>query len=97
MRRAFTASPTSINLRGKPIFETEDRQRLIPGSDQVVFSRFHQVRAGARAELFRKIAPTLVQQSRIGRITLLDDDFVEASNLNRQRFYELDIGKNSRP
>jgi molybdopterin/thiamine biosynthesis adenylyltransferase len=30
----------------------------------------------------------------IGRITLLDDDFVEPSNLNRQRFYIKDVGVN---
>jgi molybdopterin/thiamine biosynthesis adenylyltransferase len=30
----------------------------------------------------------------IGSITLLDDDIVEASNLNRQRFYPKDLGRN---
>ena len=30
----------------------------------------------------------------VGRITLLDHDIVEASNLNRQRFYEQDLCKN---
>jgi molybdopterin/thiamine biosynthesis adenylyltransferase len=39
------------------------------------------------------IAPTLVRKG-IGRITLLDNDVVEASNLNRQRFYIKDIGRN---
>jgi adenylyltransferase/sulfurtransferase len=39
------------------------------------------------------IAPTLVRKG-IGRITLLDNDVVEASNLNRQRFYIKDIGQN---
>ena len=39
------------------------------------------------------IAPTLVRKG-IGRITLLDDDVVEESNLNRQRFYIKDIGQN---
>jgi len=29
-----------------------------------------------------------------GAITLLDNDFVEASNLNRQRFYARDVGHN---
>jgi molybdopterin/thiamine biosynthesis adenylyltransferase len=40
-----------------------------------------------------QIAPTLVRKG-IGRITLLDNDIVEPSNLNRQRFYIKDIGKN---
>jgi len=43
--------------------------------------------------LISQIAPTLVRKG-IGRITVLDDDIVEASNLNRQRFYEKDLGKN---
>jgi molybdopterin/thiamine biosynthesis adenylyltransferase len=30
----------------------------------------------------------------IGRITLVDDDIVEPSNLNRQRFYIKDVGEN---
>lgn len=40
-----------------------------------------------------QIAPTLVRKG-IGRITLLDDDTVEPSNLNRQRFYIKDVGEN---
>jgi molybdopterin/thiamine biosynthesis adenylyltransferase len=39
-----------------------------------------------------QIAPTLARKG-VGAITLLDDDVVEASNLNRQRFYERDFGK----
>ena len=42
--------------------------------------------------LISHIAPTLVRKG-IGRITFLDGDIVEASNLNRQRFYISDIGK----
>jgi molybdopterin/thiamine biosynthesis adenylyltransferase len=43
--------------------------------------------------LISHIAPTLVRKG-IGAITLLDDDIVEPSNLNRQRFYMKDIGRN---
>jgi molybdopterin/thiamine biosynthesis adenylyltransferase len=39
------------------------------------------------------IAPTLVRKG-IGALTILDDDLVQASNLNRQRFYAKDIGQN---
>jgi molybdopterin/thiamine biosynthesis adenylyltransferase len=39
------------------------------------------------------IAPTLCRQG-IGELTLLDRDTVEVSNLNRQRFYTKDVGKN---
>ncbi len=43
--------------------------------------------------IISQIAPTLVRKG-IGRITLLDNDIVEASNLNRQRFYARDVGRN---
>jgi molybdopterin/thiamine biosynthesis adenylyltransferase len=92
MRPAFTDSPTSIRLRGKPIPGAEDRQQKIPGFDQAVYSRSRVLCIGAGG-LISHIAPTLVRKG-IGTITLLDDDIVEASNLNRQRFYERDIGHN---
>lgn len=92
MRLAFTGSKTSIELRGKAVPGAEDRQRKIPGFDQEVFSRSHVLCIGAGG-IVSQIAPTLVRKG-IGRITLLDDDIVEPSNLNRQRFYRKDIGKN---
>jgi molybdopterin/thiamine biosynthesis adenylyltransferase len=92
MRRAFIGSRTSIELRGKAIPGAEDRQRKIPGFDQEIFSRSHVVCVGAGG-IISQIAPTLVRKG-IGKIMLLDDDVVEASNLNRQRFYPRDIGKN---
>jgi len=92
MHPAFTASQTSISLRGKAIPEAEDRQRKIPGFDQEIFSNSSVLCVGAGG-IISQIAPTLVRKG-IGRVTLLDDDIVEASNLNRQRFYIKDIGKN---
>src|SRR5438552_5645654 len=92
MHPAFTASRTSIRLKGKPVAGAEDRQRKIPGFNQGIFSKASITCVGAGG-ILSQIAPTLVRKG-IGRITLLDDDIVEASNLNRQRFYEADIGKN---
>ena len=92
MHPTFTGSRTSISLRGSAIPEAEDRQRRIPGFDQAVFSNSRVLCIGAGG-IISQIAPTLVRKG-IGRITLLDDDIVEASNLNRQRFYIKDIGKN---
>src|SRR6266478_4282024 len=93
MHPAFIASQTSIiSLRGKSIPGAEDRQRKIPGFDQEVFSKSSVLCVGAGG-IISHIAPTLARKG-IGRITLLDDDIVEASNLNRQRFYIKDIGKN---
>src|ERR1700686_4625357 len=92
MRPGFIGSRTSIELRGKAIPGAEDRQKRIPGFDQEVFSKSSVLCIGAGG-IISHIAPTLVRKG-IGRITLLDDDLVEASNLNRQRFYTKDLGKN---
>jgi molybdopterin/thiamine biosynthesis adenylyltransferase len=92
MKPVFTVSSTSIKLRGKPVPGADDRQSKIAGFDQGVFSKSHVLCIGAGG-LISNIAPTLVRKG-VGRVTLLDDDIVEPSNLNRQRFYIKDIGKN---
>jgi len=85
-------SQTLIELRGTASPGAEDRQKKIPGFDQEIFSRSHVLCIGAGG-IVSQIAPALVRKG-IGRITLLDDDVVEPSNLNRQRFYKEDIGQN---
>lgn len=91
MPPVFTGSRTSISLRGEAIPGAEDRQKQIPGFDQEMFSKSSILCIGAGG-IISQIAPTLVRKG-IGRITLLDDDIVEPSNLNRQRFYIKDIGE----
>ena len=92
MRPVYTASQASIRLKGKAIPGAEDRQKRIPGFDQEVFSRSQVICIGAGG-IISQIAPTLARKG-IGSITLLDDDVVEASNLNRQRFYQKDLNQN---
>jgi molybdopterin-synthase adenylyltransferase len=92
MHQAFTVSRTPIRLRGTAIPGAEDRQRKISGFDQEIFSSSSVVCVGAGG-IISQIAPTLVRKG-LGKITLLDDDVVEISNLNRQRFYIYDVGKN---
>jgi molybdopterin/thiamine biosynthesis adenylyltransferase len=92
MKLAFTVSQTPIRLRGKAVPGAEDRQRKITGFDQERYSKAGLLCIGAGG-LISHIAPTLVRKG-IERITLLDDDVVEPSNLNRQRFYTKDIGRN---
>jgi molybdopterin/thiamine biosynthesis adenylyltransferase len=92
MRRMFTVSRKSIRLKGTAIPGAEDRQQKIPGFDQEIFSKCKVVCVGAGG-IISQIAPTLARKG-IGGIVLLDDDVVEASNLNRQRFYIKDIGRN---
>jgi molybdopterin/thiamine biosynthesis adenylyltransferase len=92
MRPAFTGSRTSIKLRGEAVAGADDRQKRISGFDQGVFSKSRVLCIGAGG-INSQIAPTLVRKG-IGRITLVDDDIVEPSNLNRQRFYIKDVGEN---
>jgi molybdopterin/thiamine biosynthesis adenylyltransferase len=92
MHPAFTGLRTSIRLRGVAIPGAEDRQRKISGFDQEIFSCSRVLCVGAGG-LISFIAPPLVRKG-VGGITLVDDDFVETSNLNRQRFYIKDVGRN---
>ncbi len=92
MHRTSTVSQTSIRLRGKRIPGAEDRQGKVPGFDQGRLSNARVLCIGAGG-LIGHIAPTLVRKG-IGALVILDDDIVETSNLNRQRFYETDLGKN---
>ncbi len=92
MPRAFTASRKSVSFVGTPIPGATDRQKLIAGFDQDLYSQAHVLCVGAGG-LISHIAPTLVRKG-IGQITLVDADVVEASNLNRQHFYSRDITRN---
>jgi molybdopterin/thiamine biosynthesis adenylyltransferase len=92
MRRESSVSQTSIRLKGTAIPGAEDRQRLIPGFDQEAYSKASVVCVGAGG-IISHIAPALCRKG-IGKITVLDRDIVEVSNLNRRRFYTKDIGKN---
>lgn len=92
MKNTFSKSPVSIRLKGRRIPGAEDRHRGIPGWDQEKYSKAHVLCIGAGG-LISNIAPTLCRKG-IGKLTILDDDTVEVSNLNRQRFYEKDVGWN---
>jgi molybdopterin/thiamine biosynthesis adenylyltransferase len=92
MHPMCTGSGKSVKLRGRAVLGAEGRQKRIPGFDQDLFSGSSVLCVGAGG-IVSQIAPTLVRKG-IGRITLLDDDVVEPSNLNRQRFYIKDVGRN---
>jgi len=91
MRPAFTVSQTSTSLRGRAIAGAEDRQRMIPDSTRS--AQQQPILCIGAGGIVSQIAPTLARKG-VGELVLLDDDLVEASNLNRQRFYEKDIGRN---
>src|SRR5215813_5026445 len=92
MTRIVSDSPICRSLVGTAISGALDRQQSIEGFDQESYSNSHVLCIGAGG-LVGHIAPTLVRKG-IGAITILDDDVVEPSNLNRQRFYFKDIGEN---
>jgi molybdopterin/thiamine biosynthesis adenylyltransferase len=92
LEKTSTVSQTSIRLRGKRIPGAEDRQSKIAGFNQTVFSSSKVLCIGAGG-LISHIAPTLARKG-IGALTILDDDVVEPSNLNRQHFYEKDLYQN---
>lgn len=92
MRPEFTVSPRSIELRGHAVVGADDRQHHIVGFDQKIFSTSRVLFVGAGG-LTSNIAPAVVRKG-IGTVTFFDADVVEASNLNRQQFYEWDIGHN---
>jgi adenylyltransferase/sulfurtransferase len=87
-----SVSHISVKAGGVGIAGACDRQKKIPGFDQEKYSRSHVLCIGAGG-LISHIAPALVRKG-IGALTVLDADDVEASNLNRQRFYPSDIGQN---
>lgn len=92
MRRISSTSPNSIRLTGTRIRGAENRHKGIAGFDQEAYNKAHVLCIGAGG-LIRNIVPILCRKG-IGALTILDDDTVEVSNLNRQRFYQRDIGKN---
>jgi molybdopterin/thiamine biosynthesis adenylyltransferase len=92
MERIASASRLSREYLGQSIPGATDRQQRLAGFNQAVFSKSRVVCIGAGG-LVSQIAPTLVRKG-IGSLTILDDDVVEASNLNRQRFYQKDLGHN---
>jgi adenylyltransferase/sulfurtransferase len=69
-----------------------DRQERVPGFDQERFSKLIALLIGAGG-LNGEVAEGLVRKG-IACLKLCDPDVVEASNLNRQRFFAADVGYN---
>lgn len=92
MTKIVSASPLSRKFIGQAIPGATDRQQRLAGFDQALYSKSSVVCIGAGG-LVSHIAPTLVRKG-IGALIIVDDDVVEASNLNRQRFYSKDVGQN---
>ncbi|MEN6532641.1 MAG: ThiF family adenylyltransferase [Bryobacteraceae bacterium] len=84
------SSRTSIRLRGKAVPGALERHRGISGYDQKRMSQATVTLIGAGG-LGGGIGLTLVRKG-VGCLKIFDPDTVEASNLNRQRFFRRDLG-----
>ena len=72
--------------------ERYSRQQLIPGWDQLKLDSAHAVLVGIGA--IGSYVATILVSSGIGRLTIVDFDTIEVSNLNRQLlFKDEDVGK----
>lgn len=78
--------------RGKKVVGVEDRQQRLPGFGQKALRRASVLMIGAGG-LGSEILEGLVRKG-VGRIAVCDGDEIEASNLNRQHFFEDQIGLN---
>jgi molybdopterin/thiamine biosynthesis adenylyltransferase len=80
-----------VRITGKAIPDALVRQAPIPGFDQAKCSRAHVLCIGAGG-LISHAAHAFVRKG-IGALTILDDDLIEESNLNRQHFYADDTAE----
>lgn len=92
MTAISSVSPISIRRIGRTVPGASDRQQHIAGFDQAKYAARSILFVGAGG-LVSFIAPTVVRKG-IAGVTVIDHDTVEASNLNRQRFYPRDVGRN---
>ncbi len=91
-------STTSVTYRTRPLrtspwgeASVTDRQEKLAGFSQEHLAQARIIMVGAGG-LGGEIGEGLVRKG-IGTLEILDDDRVEPSNLNRQRFYRRDLGK----
>lgn len=91
MEKTPIVCETSIQIETAGIPDALIRQQGIPGFNQQALSNSRILLVGAGG-LIGFIAPTLARKG-VNALTVLDDDTVEPSNLNRQFFRETDIGQ----
>jgi molybdopterin/thiamine biosynthesis adenylyltransferase len=70
----------------------DDRQRKIEGYNPEALSQAKIIMIGAGG-LGSQIGEAVVRKG-VGTLVIFDHDLVELTNLNRQKFYERDVGKN---
>lgn len=89
LRKTYKRKPLRISAHGGGV---ADRQSKIPGFSQHILSSLTVLCAGAGG-LGSHIGESLVRKG-VRHLYISDQDTVEPSNLNRQKFYKNDIWKN---
>jgi sulfur carrier protein ThiS adenylyltransferase len=89
LKKTFRGRHLRVRAHGGGV---ADRQSKVPGFSQEALSRVTAVCAGAGG-LGSHIGEALVRKG-VGHLVLCDEDTVEPSNLNRQKFYKRDLWKN---
>jgi molybdopterin/thiamine biosynthesis adenylyltransferase len=80
-----------VVYRTKQLLGVEDRQVKLSGFNQQALANAKVIMIGAGG-LGGEIGEALVRKG-IGELTILDYDYVELTNLNRQKFYKSDLNK----
>jgi molybdopterin/thiamine biosynthesis adenylyltransferase len=89
LKRTFRSKPLRVRAHGGGV---GNRQAKIHGFSQEVLSRLTVLCAGAGG-LVSHIGEGLARKG-VGQLIVSDEDTVEPSNLNRQKFYKCDLWNN---
>ena len=87
--KTYRRRPLQVRTHGGGV---DDRQSKVPGFSQAALSGLTVLCAGAGG-LMSGIGEALARKG-AGHLILCDEDTVEPSNLNRQKFYKADLWKN---
>jgi molybdopterin/thiamine biosynthesis adenylyltransferase len=89
LKKTYRSKPLHVRAHGGGV---ADRQARVPGFSQEALSRLTVLCTGAGG-LGSHTGECLARKG-VGKLILCDEDTVEPSNLNRQKFYRRDLWKN---
>jgi molybdopterin/thiamine biosynthesis adenylyltransferase len=92
LQRSLKLTGTGVQPRDPAEASVHDRTNRLPGFSYEVMGQLQVLLVGAGG-LGGEIGHGLVRDG-VGRLIVCDQDLVELSNLNRQRFYEHDLYRN---
>jgi molybdopterin/thiamine biosynthesis adenylyltransferase len=89
LKKTYRQRPLHVRVHGGGV---ADRQSKIPGFSQEILSSLNVFGIGAGG-LMSAIGESLARKG-VGHLIVCDEDTIEPSNLNRQKFFACDIWKN---